>query len=157
APGRGCTGTSVALGEGIRRDVAHRTVVPVLALAALLPQVQVEYLHRLSNFSGVVPYSDVQIHADRHHDEVYLGQGEIVHVFHASGMEISEFTPDAMRLGTIADLTVFENGDILVLSYRLATESRPSGPQLTRYSYRGDEIGEIELSGLPADMADFVP
>jgi len=148
----------------MRRPVAVRSIARALALAFLAAgcreahaQVQVEYLHRLSNFSGIVPYSDVQIHADRHHDEVYIGEGDTLHVFNASGMEIYEFNHDAMRLGTIADLTVFENGNILVLSYRLATESRPGGPQLTRYNYRGDELGELEISGLPADMADFVP
>ncbi len=120
-------------------------------------QVQVEYLYRLSNFSGVVPYSDVQLHADRYHDEVYIGEGDTLRVFNATGMEIYEFTHDAMKLGTVADLVVLENGDIVVLSYRLAGPDRPAGAQITHYNYRGDEQGELVLSGLPPEIHDFAP
>ena len=42
--------------------------------------VNVGFLYRLSNFSGVLPYSDVQIHADRYHDEVYVGEGDAIRV-----------------------------------------------------------------------------
>ena len=120
-------------------------------------QVQVDYLYRLSSFSGIVPYSDVQLHADRFHDEVYVGEGDTLRVFNATGMAIYEFTHDAMRLGTVADLAALENGDILVLSYRLASPDRPAGAQITHYNYRGDEQGELALSGLPPEMRDFAP
>jgi hypothetical protein len=131
--------------------------VLMTGLGEVRAQIQVEYLYRLSNFSGVIPYSDVQLHADRYHDEVYIGEGDTLRVFNAAGMEIYEFTHDAMALGTIADLIALENGDILVLSYRLGSAARPAGAQITRYNYRGDEQGELKLSGLPPEFQDFVP
>ncbi len=141
-----------------------RVLLPALGFSALITgfadpraQIQVEYLYRLSNFSGIVPYSDVQLHADRFHDEVYVGEGDVLRVFNATGMEIYEFTHDAMRLGTVADLVALESGDILVLSYRLASPDRPGGAQITHYNYRGDEQGELVLSGLPPEIQDFVP
>ena len=119
--------------------------------------VSVKYLYRLSDFSGVVPYSDVQIHADRAHDEVYVGEGDSIRVFNASGMEIFEFSHDAMHLGSVADLAVDEKGDILVLSYRPGSSERPGGMQVTRYTYRGEPKGEFEISGLPGEIGDFSP
>jgi hypothetical protein len=123
---------------------------PALALA-------VKYLYRLSNFSGVVPYSDVQICADRYHDEVYVGEGDEVRVFNAAGMEIYAFAHDAMTAGSVADIAVDKGGDILVLSYRQATADRPGGAQVTRSDYRGEAKNTFEISGLPENLAGFNP
>lgn len=145
-----------------RCDVRFRRIlIGLLGGLALLPTpaqaVSVKYLYRLSNFSGIVPYSDVQIYADRAHDEVYVGEGDSVRVFNASGMEIYEFAHDAMHLGTVADLAVDKKGDILVLSYRPGSATRRGGMQVTRYSYRGEPLGFFELSGLPPEIANFSP
>lgn len=119
--------------------------------------VNVEFLYRLSNFSGVVPYSDVQIHADRYHDEVYIGEGDSVRVFNAAGMQIFEFTHDAMLLGSILDIAVTESGDILILSYCTGSEACKPGMVVTRYNYRGERLGSFVVTGLPEALAGFGP
>lgn len=117
----------------------------------------VKHQYRLSDFSGVVPYSDVQIYADRPHNEVYVGEGDAVRVYNASGMEIFRFAHDAMRLGSVTDLAVDEKGDILVLSYRPPSPERPGGMQVTRYSYRGEPLDEFEIAALPTEISEFSP
>jgi len=119
--------------------------------------VDVSFLYRLSNFSGVLPYSDVQIHADRYHDEVYVGEGDVIRVFNAAGMEVFEFTHDASSLGSILDMATTENGDILILSYCSASASCQHGPVVTSYSYRGELQRSFGLSGLPEMLSDFTP
>lgn len=137
--------------------VATALLATLVAGASVRAQLEVRFAHKLSNFSGVLPYSDVQIHADRFHDEVYVGLGDSVRVFNAAGMEIYDFTHDAMRSGSILDLAVEESGDILILSYRMATEARPGGPQISRYDYRGEPKDVFEIKNLPDSLHAFTP
>ena len=127
------------------------------ALAQPAGAVEVKYLYRLSNFSGVIPYSDVEMCADPAHDEIYVGEGDLIRVFNASGMEIYDFSHDAMSYGAILDIGVMPSGDILVLSYRQPTEARAGGSQVTRYNYRGEPLGSFEVHGLPSELAGFTP
>jgi len=124
--------------------------VALCALAQPAGAVEVKYLYRLSNFSGVIPYSDVEMCADPAHDEIYVGEGDLIRVFNASGMEIYDFSHDAMSYGAILDIGVMPSGDILVLSYRQPTEARAGGSQVTRYNYRGEPLGSFEVHGLPS-------
>jgi len=139
-----------------------RRIFIVFALSAAVAGsawsgVDVSSLYRLSNFSGVLPYSDVQIHADRYHDEVYVGEGDVVRVFNATGMEVFEFTHDASSLGSILDIATTENGDIIILSYCPSPQFCQSGPLISLYSYRGEAQRSFGLSGLPETMSTFTP
>ena len=56
----------------MKRRVIVTLALSLFAAASAWGVVEVDFLYRLSNFSGVVPYSAVPIHADRYHDEVYV-------------------------------------------------------------------------------------
>lgn len=141
----------------MNRRVVITLAVSILAATSAWGVVDVDFLYRLSNFSGVVPYNAVPIHADRYHDEVYVCEGDSIRVFNASGMEIYEFTHDAMKLGSVLDLTVTKNGDIKVLSYCPGTQACAQGPLVTVYNYRGDTLGSFVITGLPENLSEFVP
>lgn len=131
--------------------------VAILALPASAAPVEVRFLYRLSSFSGVVPYSDVQVHADRFHDEVYVGEGDLVRVFNATGMEIYQFHFDAAGRGSALSLVVDEKGDILILSYQPVSETGIARPILTRCDYRGEPKETFWLQGLPDGLTEFNP
>jgi len=132
-------------------------LVLIAAAAPALAGVDVGFVCRLSNFSGILPYSDVQIHADRYHDEVYVGEGDVVRVFNAAGMEVFEFTHDASSLGSILDIATNESGEILILSNCSASTSCQNGPLVTVYNYRGEPLRSFGFSGLPEAHAAFTP
>jgi len=146
----------------MRPNTVHATLATaVLALAASsLPAqgagVDVAFLYRLSNFSGVVPYSAVPITADRAHDEVSVAEGDVVRVYNAAGMEIYEFEHDVTN-GSILDLVSEESGDILILSYRQGVVPGESGSVVTRCNYRGTPRASFAITGLPEAFSRFVP
>jgi hypothetical protein len=141
----------------MRTLFAIALAVSIAASAPASAGVDVGFLYRLSNFSGVLPYSDVQIHADRFHDEVYVGEGDVIRVFNATGMEVFEFTHDAARLGSILDIATVENGEIFILSYCYAASECPHGPIITVYNYRGEPERTFSLTGLPDSLSAFTP
>jgi hypothetical protein len=141
----------------MRASFAIALAVSIAAASYASAEVDVAPLHLLSNFSGVLPYSDVQIHADRSHDEIYVGEGDVIRVFNASGMEVFEFTHDASRFGSILDLATNENGEILVLSYCSASPSCTTGPLVSTYNYRGEPQSAFGLAQLPFALEGFTP
>jgi len=141
----------------MRRSIAVALALSIAVVGSASAAVEVAFLYRLSNFSGVLPYSQVQIHADRYNDEVYVGEGDAVRVFNAAGMEIFEFIHDAMTSGSILEFATTENGDILILSYCSATMPCLLGPIVTVYNYRGEKQRSFGLTGLPEALADFTP
>jgi hypothetical protein len=141
----------------MRRLTAIALSVTIASAGHASAAVDVGFLHRLSNFSGVLPYSDVQIHADRYHDEVYVGEGDAIRVFNSAGMEIFEFIHDAMTLGSILEFAAMENGDIFILSYCSATMPCQPGPIVTVYNYRGEPQRSFVLAGLPEALSTFTP
>ena len=141
----------------MRRSIAIALVVSIASVGSASAAVEVAFLHRLSNFSGVLPYSDPQIHADRYNDEVYVGEGDAIRVFNAAGMEIFEFIHDAMTLGSILEFAATENGDILILSYCSETMPCRPGAIVTVYNYRGEPKRSFSLAGLPEALATFTP
>lgn len=141
----------------MRRSIATALFLSIASAGSASAAVEVGFLHRLSNFSGVLPYSDPQIHADRYHDEVYVGEGDAIRVFNAAGMEIFEFIHDAMTLGPILEFAAIENGDILILSYCSVTMPCQPGAIVTVYNYRGEPQRSFSLAGLPEALASFTP
>ncbi len=126
------------------------------AEAVAAEPVRISYLHRLSDFSGPVPCSEVQLWVDRARGEVYVGEGDVVRLFNASGMEIHEFQHD-VALGTILSLAVDEDGDVLVLSAAPAGDGPGVRPLLSRYDYRGRLRATFGLSGMPDSFGGFAP
>jgi hypothetical protein len=139
------------------RLIAIALSLTIASAGSASAAVEVGFLHRLSNFSGVLPYSDVQIHTDRYHDEVYVGEGDAIRVFNSAGMEIFEFIHDAMTLGSILEFAAMENGDIFILSYCSATMPCQPGPIVTVYNYRGEPQRSFVLAGLPEALSTFTP
>lgn len=119
-------------------------------------QVTVTHLYNLANFSGVVPYSDVRLAGDSAHDELYVIDGNSVHVFNSTGMEVFAFGNDT-DLGNLRDLAVDEDGDLFILS-----DERPFGggePEMfiLRCNYRGEPKVRLALTHLPAEFSGFSP
>jgi hypothetical protein len=129
----------------------------VMATVSASADVNVAFLYRLSNFSGVVRYSDVQLHADRFHDEVYVGEGDAIRVFNSSGMEVFGFIHDAMTLGSVLECATDEKGDIYILSYCSASLPCREGAVISLYNYRGELQRSFAIEGLPKSIAAFTP
>jgi len=131
-----------------------------LAIAAATPcgadDLRVSHLYELSDFNGPVPYSDVILHADRQHDEVYAVVGNNVRVFNRSGMEIYRFQHDPTE-SKILDLEVDESGDILTLNFDPQASSDDRTWWIQRSDYRGELTGRIDVRGLPAAIEHFTP
>jgi hypothetical protein len=108
------------------------------------------FLYTLSDFSGTKPFSSARINQDPVKQEIYAMVGEAVSVFNTSGMEVYRFDYDP-TIGIVSDVAVLGNGQLAMLASK--------GPltRLVRCSFRGEPLGTIELSGLPADFAAFSP
>lgn len=127
--------------------------------AAALPAdgtVRVAHLYNLANFTGVVPYSDVRIYADRAHDEVYVAESNNVRVFNGAGMEIFAFGYGP-EYGAIRDLAVDESGDILLLSLNVLDTKDMPRVAIVRCDYRGEVKETSALSNLPPELSSFTP
>lgn len=140
-------------GTGLRPGVRVRlaglgcaVALVVCFAAAPLAQIRATYLHSLSNFGGPLRDDFVRVAVDRDRDEIYVIYQNLIRIFNASGMEVFSFGDD-LDLGQIVDLAVDASGDIILLSYR---EARPV---VTRCTFRGQPVGPIEVSGLPAALA----
>jgi DNA-binding beta-propeller fold protein YncE len=108
------------------------------------------FLYTLSDFSGTKPFSSARINQDLVKNEVYAMVGEAVSVFNTSGMEVYRFDYDP-TIGIVSDVAVLGNGQLAMLASK--------GPltRLVRCNFRGEPLGTIELSGLPAEFSTFSP
>ena len=81
--------------------------------------VEVSFLYRLSDFSGPIPFQWATLQTDAERNEIYVVDmhERDVRVFNDRGMEIFRFGDDG-TLGSVADVAVEENGNILVLASR---------------------------------------
>jgi len=131
-------------------------VVGILSIPAPASASTVSYLYGLSDFNGTVPYSDVNLYADRERDEVYASVSNFVSVFNASGMENYEFKLDP-RYGSIYDIAVEETGDILLLTLDRSVPGPLPSWSITRCDYRGQPTDQIAVEDLPPRYASFVP
>ena len=114
------------------------------------------YLYNLSNFTGPIPGSWVEITVDSANNEVYVADPSerLVRIFNESGMEIYSFGDDG-ALGDIYDVAVTGNGDILVLSYTPTEAGRKYS--IIRCNFRGDPVSTIEIRDLPSQFSKFSP
>lgn len=130
-------------------------VAAALSGAFLVPAdvwggVTAHYLYNLSDFNGTVPYDSPRIFIDSDRSEVYVLHMNAVGVFNDAGMEIFRFSyePDT---NTVTDLTVDEQGDILVLSYQ--------GPyyRVVRCNFRGELKDAIAITDVPKEFSSLMP
>lgn len=110
------------------------------------------YLHTLSNFTGVIPFTWVRVVANEAGNEAYVADGGSVHIFSESGMETYRFGDDP-RLGSMYDIAPLANGDLLLLSHF----ADGSGPALMRCNYRGEFLERRPLKGLSEGWSAFRP
>ena len=151
------------LGDNRKLPTAFRMsviLVTLLVTAVLLlsgsnaveAAVEASFLHKLSNFSGPIPYNWVNVHVDKETNEIYVvdTRAKDVAVFNEQGMEIYRFADDLL-LGTAVDLTFPGDGNILVLS-RDGTSRK-----IIVCNFRGEPIRELELKDIPPEFAGFTP
>jgi DNA-binding beta-propeller fold protein YncE len=110
------------------------------------PNFSVSYLYTLSNFSGILPVSWVQISVDESTNELYMLPGAGIKIFNDRGMEVYSFD-NGGEFGAVADVAVSDEGDIILLTYR---EQRT---EIIRCNYRGELKAKIELQGVPGEFS----
>jgi DNA-binding beta-propeller fold protein YncE len=118
------------------------------ALAEITPT----FLYHLSNFSGTIPYNWAKISVDRFRNEIYVidAAGSEVRVFNDQGMEIFHFADDR-SLGHVYDVTVKEDGNMLVLA------SKGGETSVFACNFRGVVQEQVGLKELPPDFSGFLP
>lgn len=118
--------------------------------AAVHAQIKASYLYSLSDFNGSIPFGLVKLTGDEERGEVYVINKGIVSIFNGSGMEVYQFG-DERPLGAIVDVTVDQEGNILMLSYKGDDYS------VIRCNFRGEPKATLKLSGLPDGFSRFLP
>lgn len=115
-------------------------------------ELKASFLYTLSNFTGPIPCSWVNLSVDREKSEIYVvdsRRGD-VRVFNEKGMEVYRFGDDE-SLGTILDLAVDRDGSIFVLSRGNPQHS------IIRCDYRGEPMSRVEIKNLPSGFSVFSP
>jgi hypothetical protein len=134
-----------------RAALTTAAIVGAIATRDASAAIQAEYAWNLADTTGALRTSGVSLSWDRHGKELFLVDGGIVRVFSPTGMEIFSFGDDA-GLGHVISVAAMEDGDLLLLTMR--------GDELSvmRSNFRGEPLGKVELTGVPAEIArDFRP
>ncbi len=114
------------------------------------------FLYNLSSFTGTISFSWPRIFIDQERNEVYVIYQNFIRVFNETGMEVYSFGDD-LNLGTIVDLAVDGDGNILLLSYKWSPTSDRASYEITRCNYRGEPKSTIEVKNLPTQYSKFLP
>jgi len=121
-------------------------------------EVKASYLYTLSSFTGLIPYSWVELALDKEKNELYVCNGSdgSVRLFNENGMEIYNFGEDS-ELGNIniTHLAVDKDGNILLLSYNY--DVKGTSFSIIRCNFRGEVISRFEPQNLPSDFSGFSP
>jgi DNA-binding beta-propeller fold protein YncE len=114
----------------------------VASVAAAPAGPRLAYLYDLSTPTGPVRSSASGLWFDPAASELYvLGYGRAV-VFNAQGMEV--YAIEDAALGPVTGVVALPGGDLVVLS------SGADGWALRRATFRGEPLGPITVTGLPA-------
>jgi hypothetical protein len=124
----------------------------VLASPAAAITVGASYLYTLSDFTGDIPFSGGTLFVDKSRNEIYVLSNNLVSIFNNSGLEVFRFGENK-DLGRIVDLSVDQDGSILVLSYNETGDSY----EIIRCNFRGEPKASIMITGLPAAFSSFRP
>jgi len=114
------------------------------------------FLYNLSNFTGTISFSWPRVFVDQERNEVYVLYQNFVRVFNLTGMEVYRFG-DELDLGSIIDITLDRDGNILLLSHKWLEASDRVYYKITRCNYRGDPVSKIEIRNLPSELSKFLP
>jgi hypothetical protein len=129
----------------------------ILSYTTVMAQpVKGTFLYNLSNFTGAISFSWPRVFIDQERNEVYVVYQNFIRVFNETGMEIYNFG-DELDLGTIVDLTLDRDGNILLLSYKWSQTTDRAGYEITRCNYRGEPVSKIVVKNLPAPYSKFLP
>ena len=114
--------------------------------------VKPSFLYYLSNFDGVISSNWAVVEVDKNRDEVYMldPRKQVIRIFNEKGMEIYRFGDDG-SLGTMQDVAVEADGNILVLSRNVSQTS------IIRCNFRGERISDVSLQNLPEEYLPFSP
>ncbi len=141
----------------IMKQKLIRNTVIFFAALALMPtgvvcgaeeKISASYLYTLSNFSGILPVSWVDISVDEARNEVYVLPGQAIKIFNENGMEVYSFN-EAGDVAGVTDVAVDDEGNIILLS------SASKG--IVRCNYRGEPSSQIVLKNLPPEFSGFFP
>jgi hypothetical protein len=114
------------------------------------------FLYNLSNFTGPISYNWPRVRVDRQTNETYVVYQNLIRIFNQTGMEIYSFG-DELDLGSIVDLALDPDGNILLLSHKWSESTRKIDYEITRSNYRGEPISRIEVKKLPSELSRFLP
>ena len=129
----------------------------VLSPATAMPQpVRGSFLYNLSNFTGTISFSWPRVFIDQERNEVYVIYQNFVRVFNETGMEVYSFGDD-LDLGTIIDLTLDRDGNILLLSCKWSQTTDKVDYEITHCNYRGEPKSTTAVKNLPSQYSKFVP
>jgi hypothetical protein len=131
-------------------------VIPAQAGTRSPVSVKATYLYDLATFTGNVPYSWPRVEPDSAGKEIYVINQNLVQIFDTNGMEVFRFG-DSLDLGSITDLTIDLEGNILLLSHRWSDAKLRVDYEITRCNYRGEPISRFVLQNLPPKYSEFVP
>ncbi len=114
------------------------------------------FLYNLSNFTGTISFSWPRVFIDQERNEVYVAYQNFVRVFNETGMEVYSFG-DELDLGSIVDIALDQDGNILLLSYKWSQSTNKLDYEITRCNYRGEPKSRIEVKNLPPQRSKFLP
>jgi hypothetical protein len=114
------------------------------------------FLYNLSNFTGTISFSWPRVFIDQERNEVYVVYQNLIRVFNETGMEVYSFG-DELDVGSIADIALDEDGNILLLSHRWSQSADKVDYQITRCDYRGEPKSKTEVKNLPPQYSRFLP
>lgn len=114
------------------------------------------FLYNLSSFTGTISFSWPRVFIDQERNEVYVIYQNFIRVFNETGMEVYSFG-DELDLGSIVDLTLDRDGEILLLSYKWSQTTDRIDYEITRCNYRGEPVSRVEMKNLPAQYSKFLP
>jgi hypothetical protein len=114
------------------------------------------FLYNLSNFTGKISFSWPRLFIDQERNETYVLYQNFIRIFNETGMEVYRFGDD-LDLGSLIDITLDRDGNILLLSRNWSESADSTGYEITRCNYRGEPVSKIEMKNLPAQYSKFLP
>jgi len=114
------------------------------------------FLYNLSNFTGTISFSWPRLFIDQERNETYVVYQNLIRVFNETGMEVYSFG-DELDLGSIVDIGLDGDGNILLLSHRSSKSFDRVDYEITRCNYRGEPVSKIEVKDLPSQYAKLLP
>lgn len=125
-----------------------------LLLAAVVPvqaQTSANFLYRLSDFTGPVASMWARLAVDAQQGEIYtLNRSDaMIQIYNSTAMQTFGFGEE-LRLGSAADITAGDDGEMYVL-FR-----HPAG-SVQRLNYRGESVAEINVYASKEVDSTFKP